>query len=162
VQIANFTDPNAVGEVRRALQEVGKKEGLVLDLRGNGGGLTRSADAVADMLIGPGVEVGSETGPEGLVERVTRGDGALVDPDRKITVLVDGQTASAAERLAGSLQASGRATVVGTPTYGKGVFQTSRILPGGHTVLVSTGESLQPGGRPIQGRGVRPEPQEKN
>jgi tetratricopeptide (TPR) repeat protein len=156
VQIANFTDPNAVGEVRRALQDLGKKEGLVLDLRGNGGGLTRSADAVADMLLGPGVEVGAETGPEGFVERVTRGDGALTD--QPITVLVDGQTASAAERLASSLQASGRATVVGTPTYGKGIFQISRILPGGHTVLVSTGESLQPGGRPIQGRGVRPEP----
>jgi C-terminal processing protease CtpA/Prc/predicted Zn-dependent protease len=156
VQIANFTDPNAVGDVRRALQDLGKKEGLVLDLRGNGGGLTRSADAVADMLLGPGVEVGAETGPEGFVERVTRGDGALTD--QPITVLVDGQTASAAERLASGLQASGRATVVGTPTYGKGIFQTSRILPGGHTVLVSTGESLQPGGRPIQGRGVRPEP----
>jgi tetratricopeptide (TPR) repeat protein len=156
VQIANFTDPNAVGEVRRALQELGKKEGLVLDLRGNGGGLTRSADAVADMLLGPGVAVGAETGPEGFVERVTHGDGALTD--LPVTVLVDGQTASAAERLACSLQASGRATVIGSPTYGKGIFQTSRILPGGHTVLVSTGESLQPGGRPIQGRGVRPEP----
>jgi len=153
VQIANFTDPNAVRELRRALAALGDKSGLVLDLRGNAGGLTRSADEVADLLIGPGVEVGSESGPEGTVDRVTQGDGAVTD--KPITVLVDGQTASAAERLAGSLESAGRAEVVGGSTYGKGLYQTSRVLPGGCTVLVSTGESLDLQGAPIQGRGVR-------
>jgi tetratricopeptide (TPR) repeat protein len=153
VQIANFTDPNAVREVRKALEALGDKDGLVIDLRGNTGGLTRSADEVADLLIGPGVEVGSESGAGGTSERVTGGDGAVTR--KPLTVLVDGQTASAAERLAGSLEAAGRAAVVGDPTYGKGLFQTSRVLPGGHTVLVSTGETLDRGGAPIQGRGVR-------
>jgi len=153
VQIANFTDPNAVRELRRALEALGGKSGIVLDLRGNAGGLTRSADEAADLLLGPGVEVGRESGPDGTVERVTRGDGALTGAP--LTVLVDGQTASAAERLADSLESSGRAAIVGGSTFGKGLLQTSRVLPGGGTVLVSTGETLDRQGEPIQGRGVR-------
>jgi len=153
VQIANFTDPNAVRELRKALAALGDKSGIVLDLRGNTGGLTKSADEAADLLIGPGAEVGSESGPEGTAERVTGGDGAATR--QPLTVLVDGQTASAAERLAGSLGASGRAEIVGDPTYGKGLFQTSRVLPGGYMVLVSTGETLDRDGAPVQGRGVR-------
>jgi tetratricopeptide (TPR) repeat protein len=153
VQIANFTDPNAVRELRKALAALGDKSGLILDLRGNTGGLTRSADEAADLLIGPGAEVGSESGPEGTAERVTGGDGAATR--QPLTVLVDGQTASAAERLAGSLGAAGRAEIVGDPTFGKGLFQTSRVLPGGSMVLVSTGETLDRDGAPLQGRGVR-------
>jgi len=153
VQVANFTDPNAVRELRKALAALGDKSGIVLDLRGNTGGLTRSADEVADLLIGPGVEVGSESGPGGTAERVTGGEGAATH--QPITVLVDGQTASAAERLAGSLEASGRAEVLGDPTFGKGLFQTSRVLPGGFMVLVSAGETLDREGAPVQGRGVR-------
>ncbi|HET8947002.1 MAG TPA: S41 family peptidase [Candidatus Polarisedimenticolia bacterium] len=153
VQIANFTDPNAVRELKKALAALGDKSGIVIDLRGNTGGLTKSADEVADLLIGPGADVGSESGPEGTAERVTGGDGAATR--QPLTVLVDGQTASAAERLAGSLEASGRAEVVGDPTYGKGLFQTSRVLPGGYMVLVSTGETLDRDGAPMQGRGVR-------
>jgi tetratricopeptide (TPR) repeat protein len=158
VQIANFTDPNAVRELRRALEALGGKSGIVLDLRGNAGGLTRSADEAADLLLGPGVEVGSESGPDGTVERVTRGDGALTGAP--LTVLVDGQTASAAERLADSLESSGRAAIVGGSTFGKGLLQTSRVLPGGGTVLVSTGETFDRQGEPIQGRGVRAPVQE--
>jgi tetratricopeptide (TPR) repeat protein len=154
IQITNLADPNAVAEVRRALMAMREKEGIVLDLRGNPGGLARSADAVADMLIGPGKEAGIDVTPAGAAPRVTGGDGAVTD--RPVTVLVDGQTGSAAERLAGSLDAAGRATVVGEPTLGKGTFQTSRVLPGGYTVLVSAGEGLGPDGRPIQGRGLQP------
>ena len=153
IQIANFTDPNAVRELKRALEALGDKSGLVLDLRGNAGGLARSADEVADLLIGPGVEVGSESGPEGTAARVTQGEGAVTK--KPIKVLVDGQTASAAERLADSLESAGRAEVVGASTFGKGLYQTSRVLPGGGTVLVSTGEIFGGQGEPIQGRGVR-------
>jgi len=153
VQIANFTDPNAVRELRKALAALGDKSGIVLDLRGNTGGLTKSADEAADLLIGPGADVGSESGPEGTAERITGGEGAATR--QPLTVLVDGQTASAAERLAGSLGAAGRAEIVGDPTYGKGLFQTSRVLPGGYMVLVSTGETLDRDGSPMQGRGVR-------
>ena len=156
VRIANFTDPNAVAEVRRALQKMSEKEGLVLDLRGNTGGLARSADEVADLLVGPGTETGSDVGPDGSAPRVTKGEGAVTKAP--ITVLVDAQTASAAERLAGSLESAGRATLVGESTFGKGEFQNSRVLTGGWTVLVSAGEALGPNGQPIQGHGLKPRP----
>jgi carboxyl-terminal processing protease len=154
IQITNLADPNAVAEVRRALMAMRQKEGIVIDLRGNPGGMARSADAVADMLIGPGKEAGVDVTPDGATPRITGGDGAITD--KPVTVLVDGQTASAAERLARGLDAAGRATVVGEPTLGKGEFQSSRVLPGGFTVLVSAGEALGPDGQPIQGRGLQP------
>jgi C-terminal processing protease CtpA/Prc/Flp pilus assembly protein TadD len=155
IQIANLADPNVVSEVRKALLALGEKEGIVLDLRGNPGGLARSADAVADMLIGPGRQAGVDVGPGGAMPRVTGGDGALTDSP--ITVLVDAQTGSAAERLAAGLEATGRGTLLGGPTRGKGLFQNARVLPGGCTILVSAGEALGPDGLPIQGRGLRRE-----
>jgi len=71
-------------------------------------------------------------------------------------VLVDGQTGSAAERLARTLSNTGRATLEGDPTFGKGRAQVSRVLPGGTTVLISIIEMLGPDGRPLQGRGLQP------
>jgi carboxyl-terminal processing protease len=106
------------------------------------------------MLLGPGKETGDEVTPGGTVHRRSGGSGAL--NDLPVTVLVDGQTASAAERLAASLEQGGRATLAGDQTYGKGLFQNARVLPGGHTVLVSAGEALGPDGQPIQKRGLRP------
>ncbi|HZM69387.1 MAG TPA: tetratricopeptide repeat protein [Candidatus Cryosericum sp.] len=154
IQIANLSDPNVVAEVRKALLALKDTEGIVLDLRGNPGGLARSADDVADLLIGPGQKAGTDVGPGGESPRITGGEGALTNAP--ITVLVDAQTASAAERLAAGLEATGRGTIQGGETFGKGLFQNARILPGGYTVLVSAGEALGPDGRPIQGRGLRP------
>jgi carboxyl-terminal processing protease len=107
------------------------------------------------MLIGPGTETGTDVTPGGTVRRKSGGAGAV--NDRPLTILVDGQTASAAERLAASLEQAGRATLVGDPTFGKGLFQNARVLPGGHTVLVSAGEALGPDGQPIQKRGLKPQ-----
>ncbi|OLD64075.1 MAG: hypothetical protein AUI47_07530, partial [Acidobacteria bacterium 13_1_40CM_2_68_5] len=154
IRLSNFTDPNVVAEVRAALRAMRSKEGIVLDLRGNGGGLARSADAIGDLLLGPGKETGVDAGANGDLPQVSGGDGALTDSP--LVVMVDGQTGSAAERLARALQGTGRATLKGDPTFGKGLAQVSRVLPGGTTVLVSTSEMLGPDGRPLQGRGLRP------
>ena len=153
IRLSNLSDPTVVEEVRRALLEMREKEGLILDLRGNRGGLSRAADAIGDLLIGPGEETGVDIGPDGLEPQVTGGEGALTDA--LIVVLVDGQTASAAERLARALALTGRGVLVGDPTFGKGRAQISRVLPGGATVLVSMGEMLGPDGRPLEGRGLR-------
>jgi carboxyl-terminal processing protease len=131
-----------------------RKEGIVLDLRGNGGGLTRSADEIGNLLVGPGKEAGRDASGAGEVSQITGGDGAMTDSP--LTVLVDGQTGSAAERLARTLTNTGRAALAGDPTFGKGRAQMSRVLPGGATVLVSNSEMLGPDGRPLQGRGLVP------
>ncbi|MCZ6696127.1 MAG: S41 family peptidase [Acidobacteria bacterium] len=154
IRLSNFADPAAVEQIRQALLRFSEKEGLILDLRGNRGGFSRVADAIGDLLIGPGLVAGVDVGPDGAERQITRGDGALVDGP--IVVLVDGQTASAAERLARALEMTGRGMLVGESTYGKGRAQTSRVLPGGATVLISMAEMLGPDGRPIQGRGLRP------
>ena len=72
-------------------------------------------------------------------------------------VLTDRRTGSAAEKLAAGLQGSGRATVIGEGTFGKGVAQMGRLLPGGEMVLVSAVENLTLEGRSIQGQGVVPD-----
>jgi len=154
IRLGNFTDPNLVAEVRAALESMRRKEGIVLDLRGNSGGLSRSADEIGNLLVGPGKEAGRDASDAGEISQVTGGDGALTDSP--LTVLVDGQTGSAAERLARTLTNTGRASLAGDPTFGKGRAQMSRVLPGGTTVLVSNSEMLGPDGRPLQGKGLVP------
>jgi C-terminal processing protease CtpA/Prc len=154
IRISNLDDPRVVAEVRRALRAMREREGIVLDLRGNPGGSARAADAIGDLLVGPGKEAGVDLGPDGAELQITGGDGALTDAP--LTVLVDGQTASAAERLARTLATTGRGRLVGDATRGKGLAQAARVLPGGMTVLVSVGEMLGRDGRPLQGRGLRP------
>jgi C-terminal processing protease CtpA/Prc len=154
IQLSNLTDPKAVADLRAALNAMREKEGIILDLRGNTGGLTRAADAIGDLLVGPGEEAGIDRGPDGETVRVTGGEGAITDSP--LVVLVDGQTASAAERLAGTLAATGRASLLGETTHGKGRYQSTRVLPGGVTVLVSTGQMLDRKRRQIQGRGLEP------
>ncbi len=156
IRLSNLADPRVVAEVRQALQRMREKEGIILDLRGNAGGFARSADAIGDLLAGPGKTAGIDVGPDGETVQVTGGDGALTDGT--IVVLVDGQTGSAAERLARALAGTGRASLLGEATHGKGLTQSSRVLPGGMTVLVSVGEMLGPDGEPIQGRGLTPAP----
>ncbi|MGH9797051.1 MAG: S41 family peptidase, partial [Candidatus Polarisedimenticolia bacterium] len=155
IRIANFTDPAVVEDLRRILKEMGDREGILIDLRGNPGGSSRLADRIGDLLVGPGKVAGVDVGPDGPETQVTGGDGAATGSP--ITVLVDGQTASAAERLARTLQETGRGRLMGGSTLGKGLAQMARVLPGGATVLVSVAEMLGPDGRPIQGRGLAPE-----
>ena len=154
IRLSNLSDPRVVEEVRRALRSMREKEGLILDLRGNPGGFARSADAIGDLLTGPGREAGVDAGPEGIATRITGGDGA--QNDSPLTVLVDGQTASAAERLARTLESTGRGRLAGARTRGKGLAQVSRVLPGGATVLVSAAEMLGADGSPLQGHGLQP------
>jgi tetratricopeptide (TPR) repeat protein len=154
IRLSNLADPKVIEEVRKALLELRDKEGIILDLRGNPGGFSRAADAVGDLLVGPGRESGIDVGPGGPERQVTGGEGAITDSP--LIVLVDGQTGSAAERLARALQSTGRGSLVGDATRGKGAAQISRVLPGGATVLVSVAEMLGPDGLPIQGRGLRP------
>lgn len=137
-----------------AIEADGPPRGLVIDLRGNGGGLLTAAVDVCDLVLEDGVIVSTRGGPQGQRER-RAGPGRALD-GVPIVVLVDGLTASAAEIVAACLQDRGRATVVGSRTYGKGTVQTLLTLADGSgLVKLTTAEYLRPSRATInRGRGA--------
>jgi carboxyl-terminal processing protease len=129
-------------------------EGLVLDLRGNGGGLLQEAVLVASIFIDSGPIVTTE-GRTREKETLDAVGGAL--DERPMAVLVNGDTASASEIVTAALQEDDLATVVGTTTYGKGVFQEVIQLDGGAAIDLTVGEYLTADGTSILGTGVKPD-----
>lgn len=121
----------------------------VLDLRGNPGGDLDAATAMAGLFLKSGQEVArvKHRGLDPILYRATQT--ALIG-DAPIAVLVDGGSASASEIVAGSLQDHDRALVVGTRSFGKGLVQTQRVLPGGWALRITTGKWYTPSGRSIQ------------
>jgi carboxyl-terminal processing protease len=160
VSLAQFT-AGAHGTVREDVQSLLKAgaEGIVLDLRHNGGGLLQEGVLVASVFIGDGTIV-STHGRNRPTKRYTA-SGDAIDTDIPVAVLVDGGTASASEIVTGALQDRDRATVVGTRTYGKGVFQEIEVLPNGGALDITVGEYFTPKGRnlgPHDGeRGLTPD-----
>lgn len=139
----------------RALDAAGSLDALILDLRGNPGGLLDQGIRVADLFLDAGT-ITTIHGRQGSVEQhVAHASGTWTRP--KIAVLVDAQTASAAEILAGALQDHGRATVLGLPTYGKGSVQTFYDLADGSGLKLTTARYLTPRGRSLEGAGITPD-----
>ncbi|MBA2730840.1 MAG: S41 family peptidase [Euzebyaceae bacterium] len=140
------------GEVERLVTE--GASGIVLDLRGNPGGLLPEAIEVASIFIEDGQIVSVQ---EREAERRTyaaRGDALS---DLPLVVLVDKGSASASEIVAGAVQDSGRGDIVGTSTFGKGTVQTIQTLDSGGGVKFTTAEYFTPSGDSIEGVGVQPD-----
>jgi carboxyl-terminal processing protease len=155
VRLAQFSS-GAHAEVYAALRKA-KQAGataFVLDLRGNGGGLVNEAQLVASAFLEDGVIV--TTRGRAVPERTLRASGDAVVPTQPLVVLVDKNTASAAEIVTGALQDRHRARVVGTRTFGKGVFQQVLELSNGGALDITAGQYFTPGGRNLGGKGVTP------
>jgi carboxyl-terminal processing protease len=155
VQLASFTS-GAHGQLRQELVDVLDKgaEGIVLDLRGNGGGLLQEAILVASIFIENGTIVSTDgrTQPK----RVFRARGEAI-PDRvEVVVLVDRGTASSSEIVAGALRDRERATIVGTRTFGKGVFQEVESLSNGGALDLTVGSYFLPSGENLSNKGIKP------
>lgn len=131
-------------------------DGIVLDLRGNRGGLLRQAVEAADMVLPAGI-VAITAGRDPDANRIWRSANGELIENVPIVVLVDGRTASAAEILSAALSDRGRAVVVGSSTLGKGLVQTIAPLPDGGELFVTWSRVLAPLGWPIQGLGVMPQ-----
>jgi C-terminal processing protease CtpA/Prc len=162
LQIALFQEstPQEVDVAFATLTKNGMK-GLVLDLRGNAGGLLESSIEVARRFLASGVIASTENyDPKLSMVYQSRNPAAWVVP---LVVLVDGDTASAAEVLAGALKENGRARLVGQPTFGKGFSQGLVKLPdavggmptGGLRLTIA--RFLSPKGTSYQGQGVTPD-----
>jgi carboxyl-terminal processing protease len=141
--------------VRQAVDKLLDKgaQGVVLDLRNNGGGLLNEAVLVSSIFVGDGTIVSTK----GRVRprRVFEATGNPISSKIPVVVLVNGESASASEIVTGALQDRDRAEVVGTHTFGKGVFQEVRRLSNGGALDITVGEYFTPDGRNLGGGGVK-------
>lgn len=123
---------------------------LVLDLRGNPGGLLEEGVAVSELFVPDGVTIVTTASRVEEQNHVYRSERAPAFPDLPTAILIDGASASASEIVAGALQDHDRALVVGTPSFGKGSMQTVYQLPGGDHLKLTTANWYTPSGRSIQ------------
>src|SRR3954469_3586117 len=154
VALAQFST-GAHGELREAIDKrlKQKAKGIVLDLRGNGGGLVEEARLVSSIFLaeGPIVSTRGRSQPR----RTLMAAGGAISRKVPVVVLVDRLTASASEIVTGALQDRGRAKVVGTNTFGKGVFQEVKTLPNGGALDITVGQYFTPKGHNLGGGGVK-------
>ncbi len=156
VRLSTFSEGASLA-LRRSFREVERKgaEGVVLDLRANGGGLLPEAILTSSLFIPEG-DVVVETSSRTQGDRTYEAQGGDIDPPPMV-VLVDRDTASAAEILAAALQTSNDDPVVGTRTFGKGVFQQVISLDNGGALDLTVGEFLTAEGVSLAGEGLKPD-----
>lgn len=139
-------------EVDRLLER--GAEGILLDLRGNGGGLLQEAVLVGSIFVEDGLIVSTDGRTKS--EREYEAVGDAIAADVPVVVLVDRGTASASEIVAGAIKERDRGTVVGTRTFGKGVFQEVQPLSNGGLLDITVGQYFLPNGENIGDKGVQP------
>jgi carboxyl-terminal processing protease len=160
VRIASFSETtgsdlrSAVGALKE--QRGGKLTGLVLDLRNNPGGLLDAAAEVSDAFLDDGIIVSAVGRTPDAKFAMNARPGDVLD-GAPMVVLVNGNSASAAEIVAGALQDHHRAQLVGSQTYGKGSVQTVMPLSDGNAIKLTTSRYFTPSGASIHERGVTPD-----
>lgn len=154
ISITNFRE-NTYNQFKEALDtlEAEGMEKLVLDLRNNTGGLVKSAHEIGEELLPEGIMVYTMD-KEGNREDTLCND---VYNDVPMVVLVNGNSASAAEILAGAIQDTGRGELIGTTTFGKGLVQRLFTLPDGSGLNVTIQKYYTPNGTSIHGVGITPD-----
>ncbi len=152
IRIAAFTKGSG-DLVREAVAAAPKGAGIVLDLRGNSGGLVTEAVTAASAFLDGGLVATYDVHGDQRALHAEPGG----DTTRPLVALVDGGTMSAAELLTGALQDRGRAVVVGTRTFGKGSIQMPSRLPDGSVAELTVGHYRTPSGHSVDGRGITPD-----
>ncbi|MDE5812014.1 MAG: S41 family peptidase, partial [Muribaculaceae bacterium] len=146
----NAMSVDAVSDAVKDLKANHRLKGLILDLRGNGGGIMNGAIDLVGLFVNRGTEVLRTRGRDGQDETIYKSTIRPIDTTIPLAVLIDGGSASSSEITAGALQDLDRAVIVGERSYGKGLIQSSRSLPYNGLMKVTTGKYLLPSGRLIQ------------
>jgi carboxyl-terminal processing protease len=157
INIENFAARTS-REVRSALDKFRKKNsgnipGVVLDLRGNPGGLLDQAVQVADIFLPSGVIVSTKGRREEIETAIPNQD----ETDYPLIILIDEESASASEIVAGALQDHRRAVIIGQPSFGKGSVQTIFELPDERALKLTIARYFTPSGKSIQNKGIIPD-----
>lgn len=151
IVLTSFTN-ECSKEMRKAIIEL-KKQGatsFVIDLRSNGGGLLNEAVEIVNMFVPKGKVIVTTKGKIKQSNEVFKTKNGPIDTESPIVVLVDGETASASEIVAGSLQDLDRAVIIGSRTFGKGLVQNTRNVTGGGYLKLTTAKYYIPSGRCVQ------------
>ncbi len=154
IRLNSFISSNASKEMTNAIRKLKKKQGIILDIRSNPGGLLSNAIKISNMFLHNGVIV-STVDRDGYKETQRSYNSVLTD--KPLVVLIDGGSASASEILSGALKDNGRATLVGTKSFGKGLVQEINPLPGGSGINITTQKYLTPNGTDINKVGIVPD-----
>lgn len=152
IRLTSFIDKSPA-EVRTALEEFKRNpevKNIVLDLRGNGGGLLESAVDIVGFFVPKGTEVVRTKGKEANSEKIYKTTHSPIFPDIPLAVLIDGGSASASEITAGALQDLDRGVLIGSRSFGKGLVQSTRPLPYDGLLKVTVAKYYIPSGRLIQ------------
>ncbi len=160
VRIAQFQNKTP-RDLRAAVQRLAEESeggllGLIIDLRNNPGGVLGASVDVADEFLDEGLIVYTEGRDREAEIRFMAEDGDILD-GAPLVVLINEGSASAAEVVAGALQDHGRATLVGTTSYGKGSVQSVLELEGKRAIKLTTAHYYTPSGRSIQASGIDPD-----
>lgn len=155
IQISSFISSTVPNEFLEALENTSKAKGLIIDLRGNTGGLLSNAVFIANLFIDNGRLV-SIVGRNGYRYDVMA-QNTNVDINKPVVILVDNTSASATEILAGAMKDYHRAKLVGTRTYGKGMVQKIIPMPNETGLNLTIAKYLTPHGSDINKRGISPD-----
>ncbi len=152
VKLTSFIDksPKEIQEALESFKNNPDVKNVVLDLRGNGGGLVESAVDIVGYFVPKGTKVLSTRGRDVRQEKVYKTTHSPILPDMPLAVLIDGGSASASEITAGALQDLDRAVLIGSTSYGKGLVQSSFPLPYDGLIKVTVAKYYLPSGRLIQ------------
>ena len=161
IQIETFNNDKLTKDTERALEDLntqlGKLDKLVIDLRGNRGGLLTESVSISGLFLDGG-EVLSARGRDASDNERYNADAGEFYPDAKIVVLMSPGSASAAEIVAGAIQDRGRGVVLGRRSFGKGSVQSVIPLgPEDGALRLTTQKYFTPSGQSIQGRGIMPD-----
>jgi len=154
IRLSSFISKNAAIEFQDALNKLEDKDGIIIDLRSNPGGLLTNAIYIADMLLSSKTIV-STVDRDGYKE--TQNSLSKISTTKPIAVLINGGSASASEILSGALKDNKRAIIVGKQSFGKGLVQEINKLPDGSALHITIQKYLTPNGTDIHKKGITPD-----
>ncbi|MCK5176394.1 MAG: S41 family peptidase, partial [Candidatus Aenigmarchaeota archaeon] len=159
IRLNSFLSHSASREMQEALDKLKDKDGYIIDLRSNPGGLLTNAIFISDMFLNSGFIV-STVDRDGYKE--TQHASRHIITTKPLVVLIDGGSASASEILSGALKDNGRAVLIGTKSFGKGLVQEINRLPNNAGINITTQKYLTPNGTDINKLGIIPDIKVKN